>query len=197
MSVALLLASCSSCVLGPPAPHVAAPDVRASVGLLRLGDEGTCSAFEVAPGYVLTAGHCAEGGEVEYSYEGREAHVADVHERSDLALFIVEGLDGQALPIASHDPCVGCRVTATGFPARVHLTSTGTWSGRREHEHARGVTSLTLWYGSSGSPIVDDDGNVTCVVSQKHADFQGVTFCVPQDDIRTFLTKNRVPFRRG
>ena len=107
-------------------------------------------------------------------------------------------------------PDRGDPVSVVGFPVRKlprlkPLTVSGNYLGAWNRSGSQPVLNVAarVWHGSSGSPVIDDQGDVVGVVFAK-ADLPAVyrqsgivlddrAFALPSHELRTFLRQNRVP----
>jgi S1-C subfamily serine protease len=153
---------------------------------------GSCTAWIIGESEVMTAGHCLSNGQAMaiYNFSGLTAWTMAIDRNVDLGVLYVPGLHGPALALASSDPEVGQDVYTAGYPAKIFIEGAGTWSGR--DDDGDGVVALTSYHGASGSPILNRDGQVVCVLEAIRHDFVGVTFCIPHDVISNFLVANHL-----
>jgi tetratricopeptide (TPR) repeat protein len=111
----------------------------------------------------------------------------------DLALLKVNGTGLPCLEVApAAAPPVGSRVYAIGNPKGLtNSLSEGLVSGiRKESGEVLAIqTTAAVSPGSSGGPLVDDQGRVVGVVTAFLADAQGLNFAVPAAALRTLLAK--------
>ncbi|MCB9698258.1 MAG: trypsin-like peptidase domain-containing protein [Alphaproteobacteria bacterium] len=164
----------------PPSPEVAGIESWLdAVVLLRQG-RATCAGARVAPDRVLTAYHCvASGGHP--GIEERDGtrtvgQVSWVDRGADLALVDVPASDAPWLPVATAPPAPGEGVWALGHPGGADLPA-GMYAGTLRWSVSWGVvsavgpvalqTTAAVNPGSSGGPLVDEQGRVVGVVSRR------------------------------
>jgi len=95
-------------------------------------------------------------------------------------------MSGNSIHIARRDPGVGDSVWTEGFPRGIFLISTGYWSGRDE-DLDRGITSSTVGFGSSGSPILDSENRAVGVVSARYREMDNLTIVATVEWMRRAL----------
>jgi Flp pilus assembly protein TadD len=108
--------------------------------------------------------------------------VAAVDEVSDLAILTAAvALDRRPLDLAADEPPVGARVYAIGNPLGLANTlSDGLVSGYREMDQGRVIqTTAPISPGSSGGPLVAEDGRVVGVTTFLLRGGQNLNFAVP------------------
>lgn len=155
----------------------------------------TGSGFAIDSTTLITNKHVvADSAELQVAtYDGRDIAVTAA-ETADLAdLAVVRTAD--ELPtypeLADRDPVRGDAVTVVGYPQGGVLTVTrGTVIGAttdplNENLGEVLVTDAPVEPGSSGSAVLDEDGNVVGVVYAKSA--AGQSFVVPVSTLRTLL----------
>jgi S1-C subfamily serine protease len=121
----------------------------------------------VAEDLVVTAAHTVEGPRRDVRVDGRPARVAVLDPRTDLAVLAVD-VDPSPVPISDDSPRqaivavpagrVDVEVLRTG-PLVVHDATDRALYRREVHTFTPGVE-----HGTSGAPLVDDDGRVLGVV---------------------------------
>lgn len=193
-------------VVPPMAPATTAADVspdgfdtahRSALRLRAVDCDGlaTGSGFAIDAHTLVTARHVVdESSSVQVStYDGHEIVTTATEIARDADVAIVRTSD--ALPAAPElavaDPAVGDRVTVVGYPLGKALsTTTGHVTRGRDdplHENAAPVlvTDAPVEPGSSGSPVLDDDGHVVGIVYAKGQD--DTTYFVPVSTLRAML----------
>lgn len=130
------------------------------------------------------------------TYDGRDVEVTAAQSAilADLAIVRTE----TALPahpkLADRDPQVGEEITIIGYPKGGQLElSTGVILGTvpdplEEHDDPVFVTDALVERGSSGSAVLDADGQVIGVVYAKNS--AGQTFLVPASTLRALLNSD-------
>jgi S1-C subfamily serine protease len=142
-------------------------DVRANVVTIFQG-EGSGSGFFVNDGLVLTNSHVVGGAKFVKVrlLTGREVlgEVAATNARRDVALIKTEPVGLQGLPVHLAEAGVGAQVFVIGSPAGVENEGTvlpGIVSTYRVIEDQPFIQSnAPTLPGSSGGPMVDENGNV-------------------------------------
>ena len=160
-----------------PAVEAARPSVLRVLGTAcGLGVEGT--GWVGGRGLVVTAAHVVAGQHdtlVELSDGERlRATAAAFDRRNDVAVLRVDGLD--ATPLRLAEPHVGEAVAVLGYPNNGPFTATPGRIGPTQvrltqdaygtGHYLRELTSLRgrVQHGNSGSPAIDDNGNVQTTV---------------------------------
>lgn len=182
------------------------PDaVRAATSVVRvrgiacgLGLQG--SGWIAAPGLVITNAHVVAG--VEYPLvdrgrgNGQRGRVVAFDPENDIAAIRVSGLEGVALELAEAEQGAGGAVI--GFPGNKGLTirparvgQTASIASRDAYGKVhlgREVVAFrgAIAGGSSGGPVVDDDGRVVATVFARRR-ISGDGYGVPQDPVRAAL----------
>lgn len=149
-----------------------AETVTRSVGLVRSAG-GTGSGWIVGPDTVITNLHVARAGSgdiyVDLSDGERVECWTAVGDRDmDLAVLRCDTAGRPALPIDEAVPAAGTSVVVTGYPGgRGPLTTMGEITGERRVVRDIPTIGFTaaIEPGSSGSPVVDDQGAVRAVAT--------------------------------
>lgn len=140
---------------------------------------------ELPPGRVLVYDAALESGV-------RLPALLDFYSRrSDLALLVVPGLTGWAvpLPLANRaDLKVGQRVYAVGSPLGLDHTFTAGVISAMRGELLQ--TDATVHSGSSGGPLIDERGAVCGVVTAGHP-HKNLSFALYADAVRRMVTERR------
>ena len=179
---ALLLALVTLCAAAAPATAVAAA-VDSVVEVRAPGSTGT--GFVIEADRVVTAAHVVESSPVTVVTEegSRPATVVVFEPAVDLAVLEVEGeLDMQPLELSEQLPTPAEDVfAATAQPFGGTATvSRGIVSGVVEQSTGQVVqTDAAVNPGSSGGPLLRDDGVVIGVTSSKLDGAEGVAFAIP------------------
>lgn len=178
------------------APSVAMPAV-AKLMILRDGKPlGQCTAWKASASRVVTAGHCCDPQNA-YIYAPAPITAGipgmtlemlvddDVHD-----ICVLKGeMEGLSLPLADRDPEVGAYVWTAGFPSGWLLVSSGYWSGRDADNY--GICSVVAVGGSSGSPVMNEDGLVIGVLVAGLRSGDNVTFTAPLEWLRADLEQSK------
>ena len=166
------------------------------------------SGFLVSPdGWLVTNYHVIEGADTATAIlaDRRDllvTGVAAVDREGDLALLKVEEAilgDRPPLPCllvsTGAGPRVGATVYAIGSPEGLQNTiSEGLVSGHRRHNGLPVLqTSAPMSHGSSGGPLVTDDGRVVGVCFRILAGGQNLNFAVPAERVVQLLQKEGKP----
>lgn len=163
--------------------------VSEAVFLLEtLGDEGKTvaigSAFLVDEKRLVTNYHVIQGGRV-YLRVGSvriDCSVAGIDPVNDLALLSVQGsITAKPLAFARSEAPVGSAIFVLGNPAGLERTiSQGLLSGKRQIE-GRSLLQISaaISPGSSGGPVVNQDGEVVGVTVAFLREGQNLNFAVP------------------
>lgn len=153
-------------------------------------------------GYVLTSFNAissAVGAQVAFSDASEKNMFFTVlaeDEVADLALlfvYIPPESSGKTLELSDvHKYPVGANVYTIGNPGgALNSLSNGIINGY--HETEKGVTLLqttvAISEGSSGGPLLGEDGRVVGVVVASQVNGENINFAVPADEIRKFLAK--------
>ncbi len=111
--------------------------------------------------------------------------------RHDLALLVVPGLTGWAEPLpikARQQLKVGQKVYAVGSPMGLdHTFTTGVISALRPDSIQ---TDATVYFGSSGGPLVDESGALCGVVTSTHS-HKDISFAIYADAILDMFMERR------
>ncbi len=111
--------------------------------------------------------------------------------RHDLALLVVPGLTGWARPLAiqpRQQLKVGQKVFAVGSPMGLdHSFTTGVISALRADSIQ---TDATVYFGSSGGPLVDESGALCGVVTSTHS-HKDISFAIYADTILDMFMERR------
>jgi S1-C subfamily serine protease len=183
--------------------------VLANTATLRAFDPagnqiGLGSGFFIAGGRMITNAHVVAGAAwVEVSSIGGEllgtvpfAIGLDVD--LDLAILAVPGARAEGLALAPRLPEVGDTVLAFGAPMGLEgSASQGIVSARREIEGQSFLQiSAPISSGSSGGPVVNEQGQVVGVATKVLRDGQNLNFAVPIDALASvpFQDSQRLAF---
>jgi S1-C subfamily serine protease len=150
--------------------------------------------FVVADGIVATAAHTVEGPLRELTVDSAPASVAALDPRTDLALLAVE-LDvapadlstkaATAVTMLGSGPATPVRITRTGTLV-VHDATDGVRYERQVHTFTPGVDD-----GTSGAPLVDEDGRVLGIVVLDNPG-RGVAYAVTAGELTELVDRRRL-----
>ncbi len=178
----LAAACCSWQSAQPPAPERVTVKLATSNG-------SWCTGFPVERSgrwtVVATAKHCLRHGL-------DNATPVAVHPKLDLALVLMRSdKTPQPLPVRSLKDWERPRVMVYGFPKVPTGSSpvTSITDGRIAGSFGGGMFRLTapVWFGNSGGPVLDLQGNVVCLVSGVWPGLDGWGACVGAGEIRKML----------
>jgi S1-C subfamily serine protease len=130
------------------------------------------------------------GNETSYLVE----HVQSFDMPMDLAILKIPGQTPAHLPIADAMPNVGSRVFVVGNPVGLkHTLSEGLVSSLRRinNNHEVIQTTAAIGPGSSGSPLLNDRGQVIGVTTLTVTKGQNLNFAVPATAVQELLKKDR------
>ena len=141
----------------------------------------------LSEGVIISNAHViADAAWVEvYDSQGRHittaAYAIHIDLNSDLAILPYPGSTLRGLKIRSKEPELGEKIWAYGSPLGLQNTVTiGNVSGFREvNKQERIQISAPISQGSSGGPVVDENGLVVGVVVSTYQEGQNLNFSVP------------------
>lgn len=157
------------------------------------------SGFLVAPGIIATNYHVIEGNRVAFCYTNGSGgrHRVDgylaVDSVADLVLLQVSTLRPTPLPLAQPGLQPGQRLFVMGSPKGLPATiSDGIVSGLRNFG-GRELIQMTapVSPGSSGGPVLNEQGAVIGVAVLSRTDGQNLNFAVPLSALTTLLRSRR------
>ncbi|MDR3563989.1 MAG: serine protease [Negativicutes bacterium] len=124
------------------------------------------------------------------------------HPEIDLVKGIVDNVNGPIpyLRIAKQDAVKGQRIYTFGSPAGATFTvSDGIVSALRPHSQWGEIVQFTApaWHGSSGGPIVNQDGEVVAIVVGGTEEGQNINFAIPAHQISALYAPNTEPLVAG
>lgn len=159
------------------APHVenAPQAARPNVDKLMLAENGAeaghCTAWKAAENRVFTAGHCCKDG-FSYYFADTGEHLTVLADDDKHDVCVLEGkMPGAPVPLASRDPEIGDFVWTAGYPIFPFVVSGGFWSGRAFIDDGTyGVSSAVARPGSSGSPLLDENGKAVGMIVAGYLD---------------------------
>ena len=143
----------------------------------------------VAEDLVATAAHTVEGPRREISVDGRPARVAVLDARTDLALLAVD-VDATQARIAYDSPRHAI-VDLPAGPIDVEILRTAPLVVRDTTDRARYRREVHTFmpgveHGTSGAPLVDDDGRVLGIVVLDNPN-RGVAYAVTGKELTNLL----------
>lgn len=204
--IVALLAHCSGCFspkhLPDAAPTMSDPAVvqlRIEAAPLSVDTGGTCTAWKVDNGLIMTAGHCCEAKDPTTAFllqgrradPGSSAQVLYVDKKHDICV-LSGNVSGAPIAIALRDPDLGETVWTAGYPHGTFLISSGYWAGReRGADGEWAVCSTTVKGGASGSPVMDSRGRAVGVIVAGYRDMDGLTFAATTEWMRLALIRAR------
>ncbi|MEZ5039702.1 MAG: trypsin-like peptidase domain-containing protein [Saprospiraceae bacterium] len=182
-------------------PDVLVKDVesalQASVTIQH--DKGHGRGLVISPeGFLITNYNVVAGHEtvevILHDKTKHEARVTRVNEEADLALLKVDTqFDATfVLPTDKHYR-VGQEVFSIGTPTSVELGQTvskGIISGLRQHDALDWLqTDVSINFGNSGGPLIDDQGRLIGIVNSKVIGFgvEGIAFAIPASEVFSLL----------
>ena len=164
--------------------------VNPSVVTLK-GSKGHGSGFVISKdGYILTNYHVIKNNnDIKAQFQmGFElpVEILNYSEESDLVLLKVAGSGFKALSLSDSQIELGDDVIAIGTPNSTDLSNTvtkGIISGKRDNENGIKLiqTDVSVSPGNSGGPLIDSNGLVIGIVSQKLIGMgtDGIAFAIP------------------
>ena len=176
----------------------------------RSGISGSGSIVKVTPtgSYVLTAEHVCRSRTLKKATSGRKVKsreflAIDLEEkrydlkimatdvRSDLCLVFAEGLiSRKAIPIARNAPKPGDRVHNVAAPQGVFTRDmvplfSGYFSGS---DGDNDIYSISATQGSSGSPVLNDNGEIIGVITRAFSNFNSLSLSPSFNYVSAFLS---------
>ena len=160
------------------------------------------SGFFVGDGQIATNLHVVEGSargyaklvskETKFNIEGYTA----IDEKRDLIILKVTAFGSQAVSLGNSDLVqVGETVYAVGNPKRYEGTvSDGIVSGIRDANKLIQITA-PISPGSSGGPVINNNGKVIGVSALSRSDGQNLNFAIPSIHVKKLIaeTENYTP----
>lgn len=180
---------------------------------MAAGSEGSCKGFGsgffiTRQGDILTSAHVVEGcsrlavrGADGRVYAGRVSVVDGAY---DLALLRVDGEVPAVAAFSAEGPAIPSRIAVVGFPeTKATLAGASSSEGQllspHDYTQNRGliVFNAEVAQGSSGGPIVDDQGRVIGVVFARVNSVPGVYLGIGSEAVRHFLDRQAMNYRLG
>jgi S1-C subfamily serine protease len=182
--------------LGKPARVLAAVAEASGAVMVYDGDGQPLqqgSGFFVGPDLFVTNHHVVNGGlrstivrprGVRYAVAG----VTAIDRRADLVVLKTTRQSDAYLPLATTTPQIGDAIAVYGAPLGVTGTlSTGIISAAPEADGAPLQISAPISHGSSGSPVVNADGDVVGVATSFNALGQALNYAIPAPRLSALL----------
>jgi S1-C subfamily serine protease len=169
-----------------------ASEARGSLGQVST-PTGSGSAWVVDDGTMITNAHVVESeSEVQVVFDGGgqdTCDVVDVDPVEDLAELACDTDGHEPLPLADAAPELGANVTVLGYPGDSgQLTATaGIVSATDVPPEGWIQTDAPLNPGSSGGPVLDEDGQVLGVAVAVDSRQTDTGFAIPAVRVHTFL----------
>jgi tetratricopeptide (TPR) repeat protein len=160
------------------------------------GSQGTGFVLS-ANGIIVTNFHVIKGGKkiLVKSHTGgiHEVHkILAVDEDRDIALLQADAKNMQTLELADPSTVVaGSKIVVIGNPVGLESTvSEGIVSAKRSLAGYGEVLQITapISPGSSGSPVLNEDGKVVGIATFKRIDGESLNFAIPSNHIGSMLT---------
>lgn len=164
--------------------------VNPSVVTLK-GSKGHGSGFVISEdGYILTNYHVVKNNnDIKAQFQmGFElpVEILNYSEESDLVLLKVAGSGFKALSLSDSQTELGDDVITIGTPNSTDLSNTvtkGIISGKRDNDNGIELiqTDVSVSPGNSGGPLIDNNGLVIGIISQKLIGMgtDGIAFAIP------------------
>jgi len=153
------------------------------------------SGFFITPDLFVTNHHVVNGGlrasiVAAGAAEYRVSGLAAVNRRRDLVLLRTSNPAPAHLALAASPPEIGDAIAVYGAPVGLKGTlSTGIVSTMREDAGELLQMTAPISHGSSGSPVVNEDGAVVGVVVSSNISGQGLNFAVPAAHVQELLNE--------
>ena len=159
-------------------------------------------------GYIVTNFHVIDGYSKIFTFTsdnvGHQTEVVATDEENDLAILKITESDfkfDSKIPysIKKSNPSIAQRIYSLGFPKEDivynegYISSTTGFQGDSSHYQLELPSSS----GMSGSPIVDESGNIVGIISDKLSQSEGITFAVKSKALINLFKKLPKDFNRN
>jgi S1-C subfamily serine protease len=173
------------------------PDLKKTV--LRLertasdGAVGICSAVVYAPGKALTAAHCVDHSNADFTLAGRHATVIEQNRGLDIATMKFKPKDEVPIVLATSVPKAGREVAMIGFAfgkPDLHAQFGRVANSRDQDGYT--VLNMDTIFGDSGGAVIDRKGQLVGIVSAIYANGPAhLGLAVPIDTVRDFIEEDK------
>ena len=146
-------------------------------------------------GYIVTNAHVVDHAAVKYYAVYREnryeAEVIAVDDKEDIALIRIHTPTRYKLKIADRTPSEGDPLYAAGYPGDQKFTVLSGSAAGSPMTFTSGITytplHMALRSGISGSPVLNEAGEVAGIASAVSLDDENLSFMVPCEMVQDFL----------
>lgn len=165
---------------------------------VRCPEEGQASCFPIGSRFGmtawLTAAHVVDAAPEAIRFDGRELRIlkTERHPSRDVGLLWTDLVDVEALPLADEDAPAGAEAVHAGFPAGRGLWVSQGLLGSVDSDGDT-LTSVPMFYGCSGGPVIVDGELVGICTSIYVAGFYAVptiSFIAPVSSFRDWLAES-------
>jgi S1-C subfamily serine protease len=203
LSIALALfafAPCSAATV----EEIAQKSMPSVVAIITFDDTGLglCqgSGFFVSPQEIITNAHVIDGAYSAEVYTDKHYYdrvtILNANEDVDLAILSVDAKDETALQIKPDpEPKPGQRVVTIGHPLQLQKSLSDGVIGAVQTTDRLQVLLITapISHGSSGSPVLDEEGRVIGVVCATDKEGQNLNFAIGAQTLAKFLALRETP----
>lgn len=142
--------------------------------------------------------HYSETSVVDFTGRIRPATIMDIDEINDLCLMMVRDVWAEAVPVSDDMPMRGERVFNMAAPLGIFspgmvLTFDGMYAGKDMYDD--NFFTIPAWPGSSGSPILNSDGEMVGIIHSATPVFPNIALATPLDVINEMMSENEELFR--